>query len=195
MQMPMRSLLFAAIGMIAAVFALADELPKLPQPGEGFPKLPAPEVEPAERQNEAIAQLRQQIAKKLGAAEDGNFILVFSKGVPATRPANGVLPPGARRLPNNRWLEVIYQVEMTAGREAAIDMVLLFLKHVETYPGANYDWGLVARVDDAQAEQTLEAAHVKYARASVTLRPRTAESLKFFNRTQRQFFNGLQLKP
>ena len=74
-------------------------------------------------------------------------------------------------------------------------MVMLFLKHVETYPGANYDWGLVARVADARAAENLQAAQVKYARASVTLRPRTAESLKFFNRPKSQFFNGLKLQP
>ena len=190
-----------ALATILVVSQLcAQELPKLPQPqlpkpGEGFPKLPAPEANKADVNDAATELLRQQIAKKLGKVKDGNFVLVFSKAVPATRPANGVLPKGARRLPDNRWLEVIYQVEMTEGQAAAIDMVLLFLEHVKTYPNATYDWGLVARVDDAQAEQTLQAAQAKYVQGSVTLRPLTVESLRFFNRPQAEFFNGLRLRP
>ena len=178
-----------------------DDLPQLEIPEGGFPKLGLPKPGAPDADRPPVAQpdpakegavaaelaaqqaaARKQIAKKLGEAEEGHFILVFSNARPATIPARTKLPPGARRLPNNRWLEVLYQVEVAEGREAAVDLVMKFFDHVQRQPGAQYDWGLVARqADAAQAEQTLAAAQAKYAQASVTYSPRTPGGLRFFN--------------
>ncbi len=159
--------------------------------GEGAVEKPQPDaVEQAE------LALRQQIAKKLGGEDGNQFILVFSKALAATIPNRTPLPPGAKRLPNGRWLEVIYQVEMTDGKPAAVDLVVEFARHAHQHPDANYDWGLVARQDDpAKAQQALQLAQTKYARAAVTYRPRTPEGLQFFSRDQPKFLGRDLLKP
>mgnify|MGYP007059391834 CR=1 FL=1 len=189
----------AIFGIIRSDQGGGQELPKLPQlevPAE-LPKPGGDDVDPQISQDDpaakAQAALRQQIEKKLGKQEDGQFILVFSNARPATIPANTPLPRGAKRLPNNHWLEVIYQVELAVGRAAAADLVLQFVAHTQKHPGANYDWGLVARQDDAaKAQQALQVAQAKYGQAAVTYRPRTPDGLRFFNQGESQFFNRLR---
>lgn len=145
---------------------------------------------PAVAEDPQVDAVRQQVTKKLGDKEDGTFILVFQNARAATIPANTKLPRGARRLPNNQWVEVLYQVEMVEGREAAVDLVMQFFTYTQQHAqGASFDWGIVARVEDAtQAAQTLQAAQKKYALASVTYRPRTLDGLRFFNQPKARFF-------
>jgi len=127
--------------------------------------------------------VQAEIVKKLGDAQEGKFVFMFSKQMAAQIYERNKIPQNARVLPGNRWLEVIYFADMVDGRDAAIKLLGQFYWHTQQNPGnqAKFDWRYVGRFDDPQqAEAEFAKAFQMCAQNSVTHRPKTAEGLRFF---------------
>ncbi len=69
--------------------------------------------------------LLARILKQLGEKEEGHFILVLKRSAVRSIAPTTRIPPNARRSGNN-WREVVYQVELIEGRQAAAEFLLAY---------------------------------------------------------------------
>ena len=137
-----------------------------------------------ERSEEQDKLVLARIRKDLGDKEEGHFILVLKKSAehliaPTTR-----LPPNARKS-GGKWQEIVFQVEVLEGRQAATEFLLDFAAFAKepTPDDASYDWKLAKHVEDPKAAQLeFKKARATADRKSVTRRPRTKNGMTFFFR-------------
>ena len=146
----------------------------------------------AQANPDPLEAFRRQIEEQLDA-EDGYFLLIFNQQNSNDIYAASTPPRQARRLPGNKWLEVLYQVELVENREAAAELMLKFflLREETARPGVvEYDWQLAGRyAEENEAKRAFQQALETAQQRNVTLQEYPADAgVKFFNFGRPKFF-------